>query len=478
MLTNTEIAELEQWILENVTDTGHSLLSPSGASSWMGCPGYMLGINEARKINKDILQSVEGTVGHFLLEISLIHKVSPFDITENHITPEIAKDVKQWGNGVHANKHNDDEVQQYVHTNLARILKGDFDHTMRHEIDRCFMVIMTYVKQGYTLIPEQKVHLKRFVGHNQCDGTSDVTLFKGTHLITCDLKYGIGIEVSPIKNKQLRIYAAGVIDYVYQTFGVLVDIVDIVIMQPRINNGVWKSWRTNYGEVYEFMGEVKKRSIIALGVIKNPNSVKLSDYRPSNSACTWCHHRGDCKAQLNMITDSVTKAFALAGVGITSMGEVRQSIDVEAVLDAHISDTELAEVLLSAPFITSYLTTLQKEANARVLKGSKIPGMKLVEGRNSRKWKIANDDERIKHITKEYGVPLSECFNPKLKSPAQFDNVKMPHDMRKRFKDEMILTTKGADILVHESDPREETSRFAKVQKGFEQFIKKSNKKA
>ena len=110
------IHEIEQLATTNLSENGHSLLSPSGSGMWSRCAGSCIGLHDHRSDNKDNLASIEGTEGHLLLELSLIFMVSPHEIHTilPHITDEFKYEVFKWREGIISNAANAPEVTAFA----------------------------------------------------------------------------------------------------------------------------------------------------------------------------------------------------------------------------------------------------------------------------------------------------------------------------------------------------------------------------
>ena len=426
-----------------VHDNGHSILSPSGWSMWSKCTGSMVGLNEARKVATDNLASVEGTTAHILLEIAILTWTCPSEVSRQDYmqivedVPEFMGDIIRWRDKIVGNINNTDEVKDFTQECFGQIIRGKFTSEMRIEIKKCYDRIKVYKDDGWTVLAESKVSLRPFFGHDHSDGSADVIMYKGSRLIVADLKYGKGIEVSPNKNGQLSIYAGGAIGEIGfdRKWRGLIDQIDIVIMQPRINNGVWKTWVTNYEDLYDFLMFARGKSEQAIEALQGGKVT----YNPSESACQWCHRSKDCKARVKQALTMVQEAFASAGLVVDS---------IERPKDISVDD--LADILDRTPFIVSFLKDMGEEAEKRAKGGEIIPRRKLVKGRSSRKW--SDEDVLMKGLA-DAGLFAQDFINLKVKSPAQMEKVLLT-DEQKAIVKSNIIKTFGGEALVSESDPR------------------------
>lgn len=432
--------ELNEWLAANMPDNGHSLLSPSGYNGWSKCTGGMLGLDKARANDKDNIASVEGTLGHFLLEICVLYWISPKLLRQ---TPnDIISEGWKWSQRIVNNKNNSDEVKEFAKKCQIELATCDFSDEMRTEIDKCYQRILVYKMDGWEVLAESKVSLEAYFGHKHCDGTSDVIMWKGSHIMIVDLKYGKGIEVSPVNNGQLKLYCGGGLAMLWQRIGFVASRITLVIMQPRINNGVWKVWETSYDQLYQFLMETRDLSIQALMVLAGLMPVK---YEPNEKSCMWCHRRkGEnmCSARQDHALELAKKAFKDAG--FVEGGSINPKV---------ISSEVLAAIMLRTPFIITFLNDVATEAQDRARRGTTIPGNKIVKGRAARAWKEKQANTLVNTFA-QAGITPVDCYNITLKSPPQMAKLTLNKDQKKILKD-ATLFTHGSNILVPDTDKRE-----------------------
>lgn len=473
-LTYPQVAELERNALVGFSDNGHSLISPSGASSWSKCVGYVRGIHNSRSLNPDNPASVEGTAGHFILEICLTYKVDPlyFHLLDR-IPDNVAHDIKKWRDNVIAKEHNSPDVHSLVVRLADSILKREVDQEFKTELHKVYEHIEKYLDLGYKLVPEARVSLFDFLWHKQCDGTSDIVMFskKYNHIIIADLKYGRGIEVFPENSKQLMLYALGVMSMLSSRFDLNTVSIDIVICQPRINNRSWDLWSTDYKTLYNFAMMIRVKSWKALAVIGDESLITEEDFVPSVKSCMFCSHKKDCKPRFNKVELDLTAMLADSGINLSS-NLIPESADSSKSIGKVLSGVttpELVKMHLSSPFILGFLKDVESELKNRADKGNPIKGMKLVSGRNSRKWKVKADQLEV--LLKDRGL-YDDLIVIKLPSPAYFCKKTVDSD-DKEFIMTHIETVKGRPILTSESDRR--LSLDDEKNKVIEDVLKSSN---
>ncbi len=468
----TDITALEADATSAWKDNGHALISPSGASTWMECSASVRNVHQNRIKAPDNIASIEGTCAHFLLELCLTNWICPTLIAhigsgEYGVCPsdELLEDAERWLSRIVNRSTNSDEVIVAGREYYSRVVSVNFDPEMRMEIKKEYDLILEKAQNGWTVLPELRVSLKSFLGHTQCDGISDVPMFKGTELIVADLKYGIAIPVNPVESKQLRIYAAGVVDYIYTRHGVVIDKISLVIMQSRIDNQVWNEWRTTYTDLHKWIMEsVKPAAIKALEVIAYPDKVTKGSFNPSADACRWCSDRALCSARREFTLSEVSSAFELAKCN-------SGTLKPEPFQPTIVSDKELGEILNYAPFILSWFKDAEVEALKRVKQGRDVGGRIMVLGRNKRQWPKLADRALVKKFV-ELGLSPMDAFIAKVKSPAQIEKSAIPSEVKNEIM-KLVINTRGSDIMALTTDSREVVTVESRVRAGFVDTAKK-----
>ena len=467
-----DIREIERLALTNLSDNGHSLLSPSGSGMWSRCAGSCIGLHESRLNSLNNIASTEGTEGHFLLELCLTFMVSPHEIINQlpNISDQFKYEVFKWREGIVNNPSNSKDVIDFVKKAHDRIVKCNFTDEMKEHIHRVYLKVKTYVDDGWVLIPELKVSLLAYLGHTQCDGTSDIVLFKGDKLIVADLKYGKGIPVSPVSNRQETLYALGCIQYIYETYGIVINDVELVICQPRINKNDWESWKTSYVDLSNFTNtHLRDQSVKALVAIGQPEKVNSDWFNPSQKACMWCHRKRDCTAYNDKAKSDILALFDKCDSPVATVGSVNVICKDEHT--AELTDVEINDIINSLPFIESWLKGVYAEAEARTIKGSRNVGLKVVEGRVSRSIKGTTDQQKVAQLVK-IGVPYQDAIVIKPKTPAMLEKIKLTEEVSVALKD-IIVIQKGNCITAPIDDSRSDVNSLSTMQKHFEDFDKK-----
>lgn len=456
ILTPEIIETIESLALSGYEDNGHALISPSGAGRWSRCSGSLIKIHEGRKRSPDNVPAVEGTGAHHLLERSLLTETSP-SVLKEMITPHLAKELGDWAKHVLSKDTNGDEVKEYITTLVRRLKVSDYPDEMRDHISVIYDMVMSYVARGYKLIPEARCDLKWALGHSQCNGSSDVVLYKGDgkgggHLIVLDLKYGMYQEVFPKKSLQLQLYALGVLGLI-RNEGIIPGKITIVISQPRPHDRYWDEWQTNYEALLSFGRSMRVKSVRALMAIaisehfKSPDEIPKEMFSPSKSACEYCYLRSECVSRRDEALRLTKRMFAAGGATLTDNEWLQIGSNTKP-----LSNDDVSDLMDAKPFIESFLKDIEELAYSRLRGGSNIGGRRLGEGRLRRSFKLSGDD--LTTALLRLGVPEPEMYASKLKSPAQLEKSRIPKDVWQIVDSELVVKSHGAPVMLSATNSR------------------------
>lgn len=380
---------------------GHAILSPSGASRWLTCtPAPRL---EERFPNKSSDFADEGTLAHAIAEAYLRNFDDPmgFDFAKIQI-----------------------EEDPYLGPMYKKFYSPELE---AHAIDFGDFVLEECVGD-HILLVEQKLDITAWVPEGY--GTGDAIVLKDGTLYMNDLKYGRGVKVSAVENKQLMLYGLGCIDtysMIYQF-----DTISIRIYQPRLNN--ISIWTVTVAELLEW---AKTVTIQAEKAFKG-----VGDFVPGEH-CRFCKAAGQCKALADY-------SFEL------SKAEFKED-EGFAQLKGLMTEEEIAEAMGRMPVAEIFFKQVKEHVFAKLLSGEGFPGFKLVEGRKTRYFK---DVDKVESILIKAGFK-DEIYTPpvppKLKTLAAIEK-----DIKKsnfnRLVSDFVALKPGSPNLVPETDPREEYS--------------------
>lgn len=374
----------------------HALLSASSAERWLNCtPSARL---SERYDDTTSSYAAEGTLAHTIGEMLLKIELGGndgADIEEfNTFIVELAQSNELYYEGMI------DEVEDYVNYVLETY----------HEA-------LTKSKDAVIFL-EEKLDFSSYVPEGF--GTGDCIIIADGEMEIIDLKFGKGVEVSPINNPQLKLYALGA----YEKYGFIYGIekITMTIAQVRLNN--ISSWTITADMLEEWAEkELKEKAHIAYE--------GKGETTPGHW-CTFCKVRQICKAR------------AFMNKGLYDKYEKDPNL---------LNTAEIAEILGHADSIAKWAKEMQDYALDEALKGTKYPGFKLVEGRSNRK---IEDEEGLANTLLKEGYEEDKIYKPKaLEGITNLEKVvgkKKLTELGKNF----IVKPPGKPTLVSEDDKRPE----------------------
>jgi len=302
----------------------HALLSPSSASRWLNCP-------PSARLEEPFPDSSgeaarEGTLAHAVGELILRRFYKRITLKE-------------------------------YDANIAILMKDPLynDDLYSHAEAYAGFVIETFdaaklLTKDAVLQVEAKLDLTAFVPEGF--GTGDTVIIADTILNIIDFKYGKGVSVSCINNKQMMLYALGALE----AFDHMYDIrtVRMTIYQPRLDN--ISSFEMSVVDLRSWAEtELIPRAALAF---KGEGEFKAGDH------CRFCKVRAICKAH----------------------AEEQLKLAAYDFKDGHLlQDNEVSDILTRAASFKNWLTAVEEYALLSAIEDNKQwPGYKLVEGKSNR----------------------------------------------------------------------------------------------
>jgi len=376
-----------------------SRLRPSGAGMWSACPGSV----EAQEgyPNTSSPAAVEGTRAHQLLSYCLTQGVAPMSVLSLNDEDEAAE---LW--------EPNDEMVGYIQDAL------DYIHGI-----------------GGQVYSEIEVDASGALGFplGTVFGTADVVVLHPDNVTieVIDLKYGAGVFVDHLNNKQMAVYTTGALG----TFPDKVfEIVKQTILQPRYH--AKKEPRSETLTMAEFSTRVQELAVAAQAAL-SPGAKRV----PGESQCRWCRAK-PCPEHIAKAGEIAEKVF--------------KPIHAKVSAGTNVTSEELAEFKDNIPLFRNMISDIEEEIYKRLSAGVRIPGYKLGEGkRGARRWLDAEAAQQKLQRFKVGGkvLGLDGSAPRKVISPAGTDKLKLT-DRQKKILTGLWEQAQGKPTVVPDSDPR------------------------
>lgn len=384
--------------------TQHARLSPSSADRFFVCPGSVRLIEKLRAAGVIPARSssgaaAEGTCAHMVREECLLFGLSPFDYVGQTLEADGYK--TEWT----------DEFANHLMAGQDLILA-----------------------QPGELIIEHKVNLDHWMPGQF--GTLDTAIIQrfARKLIVLDLKFGAGIPVSPVENRQLRIYALGIIENF--NLWLEIDEIEIIIDQPRA--GGLKHWTVSLKDLLAFGEELR----IAAQRCDDPDAPLVF----SEKGCTFCEVKNTpqgCPAVDQFMHDLLDDAL-------------NGDLDEDPKLPVSVAPERRWYIVQHAHLVEKWLAKLHADSTAAALAGQPDPGSKLVLGRRgNRRY---SDEARAEAMLVEHLG--DKAFTRKILSFAEAEKQFKPkrgvpgNPTAMSALEQLMTQDDGKPILVPESDDR------------------------
>lgn len=380
-------------------ELGHSLVGASSCERWWNCPGSNALI-ATLPTPPNTKYAAEGTVAHALCEDVLRNKVY-FDARWN-ATAKIGEIYEEDDYQFEVTEEMAEAANLYVNTILAdakRIecnlrksvqLSGNNKEAWKH----WDVLTQERINQRWVNI-EQSFTLDDV--DSEARGTNDASIYvPGETLIVYDFKYGKGVPVEAIENKQMLYYAIGAAGDKLMEF----KSIELVIVQPRAEHpqGPVRRWVTTPQYVNAFKQELAKR-------IK---ATRTSDKTETGKWCRFCNAKMICPA-------TRTKVNEIAKIDFQEPAKPNTLRTPD-----QLTPLELKTLLDNADLIENYIKDVREYAFNLLNRGGTVEGYKLVKGGKAhRKWE--NEELAASMLELEFGE--DEIYKTSLKSPAQIEKL-------------------------------------------------------
>lgn len=385
----------------------HALLSPSSASRWMACtPSARV---EEKLPDNSGEAAQEGSLAHTLGELMLRRYIG--EISTRKYNSEVKK--------IQADGFYSPDMLQHCEDYTAFVVEL-FEQAKKRSSDAIMAI-------------EVKLDLTAFIPEGF--GTGDDVIIADGILDITDLKYGQGVPVSCVQNKQMMTYALGALqeyDYLYDIHTVRMN-----IFQPRLNN------ISSY--------EMLVKDLKAWG--ENELKVKAKQAFAGEGEFVPGDHCRFCRAK--------TRCRALAEKNL-------EIAKYEFQDPAFLTDEEISDILTRSDLFTNWINSIGAFALTEAVDhGKKWPGYKLVEGKSNR---VYSDQDKVAKTLKTAGYEDAIIYERKLLGITAMEKA----ITKKQFSallDNLVIKPQGKPVLVPESDKRPELSSTENAMNDFAESV-------
>lgn len=385
----------------------HAVLSPSGASRWLACtPSARL---EQQFPDSSGDAAKEGTLAHELGETLI--------------------------------KYHTKQIKKTGYNKIVKLIEADpmYNQDMlNHAEGYAAFVIERFAEakkktKDAVLQVESKLDLTEYVPESF--GTGDAIVIADGILDIIDLKYGKGVQVSAIENKQMMLYGLGAL----AEYDILYDIhtVRMTIYQPRLDNI----------SIFELPAEdLRAWGTTELAPLAEKAFAGEGEF-VAGDHCRFCRAKAQCKALAEKNLELAKYDF--------QRGEL-------------LADDEISDILSRADAFKKWISAVEEYALKEAVDNGKTwPGYKLVEGRSNRMY--VNQDEVAKRLI-DNGIPEAIIYTKSLLGITAMEKA-----VTKKFFDatlsDLIMKPQGKPALVPLSDKRPALNSIESAIKDFEEPI-------
>lgn len=371
----------------------HAALSPSKRVRWSACPGS---VREERAYPEQPSgpSAIDGTHSHTLLEHCI--KAGCAD-------PTTMVGVKM----------KDHEGEFVIDADRAARVKIATDYIARRG-------------ENAVVAAEMRVDPQWLTSRTDLAGTVDVQIHHlgERFLEIIDYKDGMN-DAWDMAMLQMEQYAVGVLSQFQVTDPdqYPFDYVILTVIQPKLGLKGGEVIRSVEYPIARVLGEVVETIVAQAAATDAPDAPLV----PGEKQCRYCAHRGACSAlatQALQVVDRVDLSVSAADKDPTTM-----------------TDDQIVQIMEAAPLMRQLLDGVEKEAQRRLESGVPMPGLKLVNGRTSRSWRLSEDEMAEKLV--KLGIPKGAIYETKLVSPAKAEKL----TWKKRDGTEVQLSKRQLDLL-------------------------------
>lgn len=396
----------------------HATLSPSKRHRWSVCPGS---VREERAYPEQPGGSaaVDGTHTHTLLEHCIVNEIwNPLTLVDMTLK---------------------DHEGQFV-VDAERALRVG--------------TALTYVRSRVAptmgmakVIAEQRVDPSFLTSRNDLSGTVDVQIHDELNgvLEVIDYKDGMN-DAWDSAILQMEQYAVGALAAlrVAKPYRYPFDTVRLTVIQPKLALKGGEAVRSKDYTIDEVVDVVARDIVVQAAATDRPDAPLV----PGEKQCRYCAHRGACSALANKALEVVDR------MDIVSSAASKDPTTMP--------DEQIVQIMEAAPLMRQLLEAVEKEAERRLKAGIDMPGLKMVNGKGTRSWKLS-EEEMVEKLVK-LGIPKTAIYETKLVSPAKAEkltwkkrdgtDVQLTKRQLETMEREYVVKTMGKPVVALAADSR------------------------
>ena len=218
------------------------------------------------------------------------------------------------------------------------------------------------------LLVEQRLDLSSLLGPDQF-GTADVVFRHGSVLVVLDYKFG-RIEVDPVENTQLQIYALGAL--AAQPDPENISTVVMYIFQPKVTNDL-KRWEISKDDLVSR----RQRFVEAAAAAMADDPPRI----PGETQCFYCRAKAGCYEHHKWVFENLSF----------------QNLDEDAIKDTPVET--LLQIWGRKRAVNQYLNAVEEHLT-QLARDGKLPGYTVAPGRpGNRRYE---DPERAEAVLREH----------------------------------------------------------------------------
>lgn len=378
------------------TPEKHALLSASSSHRWLNCPP------SAR-----LAEQFPSSTSSYAEAGRLAHEIAELKARKHFLEPMSTRTFNARMKKLKENPNYDKAMDANTDTYLE-----------------CLKVIAMSFDRAPHVALETQLDFSKYVPEGL--GTADCIIIGEGKLVVVDYKNGAGVPVVAENNTQMMCYGLGALLLYAPIFGDSIQEVQLYIVQP--NAGGVKNWSISAHDLQlwgtEYLAPTAQQAYEGKG-----------DYC-AGDWCRFCPAKAQCSAR------------AAQMLGLEPLA--KQTTTATPIAPELMSDEAVGDALVRGRALVAWVKDLEEYALAASMKGKKISGFKVVEGRGSREW--ADTDAAFATL-QQRGINEAVLYERKPVTVAGLEKILGKKPFAEAAED-LVVKKPGKPALVPDSDPR------------------------